>query len=171
MPRWGGRVTLLFWLMALIGGAALAACLVLPAWLEHQAALQLHWQAEEQVARLEARLRVVQKQIGHVRHDPAYVERLADGEFGLTTPGVQTIALDRQDSSASQPTAADMATHTLPLNDVGERDSSRLVGDVLKRYPAASVFVLDETRPIVMAMSAVLLLAALLLLRTGRRAG
>jgi cell division protein FtsB len=171
MPRSGRRVTLLFWLMALTGGAALAACLVLPAWLEHQATLQLHAQARQQVADLETRLQVVEKQIEHLRHDPAYVERLAHEEFGLTAPGVQTIVLDRADSLASQPTTANVAGPTPSPSDESKRGSSRLVGDVLERYPAASVFVLDETRPIVMALSATLLLGALLLLRTSGRVG
>jgi len=163
--------------MALTGVAALAACLILPPWLEHQAALQLHTEARQHVAELEARLQILEKQIAHLRDDPAYVERLAHEEFGITAPGVQTILLDRSESAASQAAGTDtrpatVAPDTRPATVVSSEDESpdlsTLVAEALERRPLVSVFVLEQTRPIVMAMSAALLLAAVLLSRTGR---
>ncbi len=185
MARSGRGAALLFWLMALTGIAALAACLILPPWLEHQAALQLHADARRHVAELEARLQVLEKQIAHLRNDPAYVERLAHEEFGITTPGVQTILLDRSASAASHPAdpnrdrqraasdpnrARKKAARNTPADDYGAEppELSTLVAELLERQPLVSVFVLDQTRPIVMAMSAALLLAAVLLFRTRR---
>jgi hypothetical protein len=168
MARSSRGATLLFWLMTLTGGGALAACLILPAWLEHQATLQLHAQAEDRIAELEARLQVLEKQIEHLRHDPAYVERLAREEFGLATPGVQTILLDRPDALGSQPAPTMVEEETGSGDQEDRPELSAVIGEMLERYPGTSVFVLDQTRPIVMVMSAVLLLAAILLLHRGR---
>ena len=168
MARSGRGAALLFWLMTLTAGSALAACLILPAWLEHQAALQLHVRARQQVADLEARLLVLEKQIEHLRHDPAYVERLARKEFGIRTPGVQTIVLDRTEGPASRPTTAPTTTPAAAYELESLPELSTLMAQALERYPATAVFVLDQTRPVVMVMSAIVLLAAILLLRNQR---
>ena len=168
MARSGRGAALLFWLMALTGIAALAACLILPPWLEHQVALQLHAEARRHVAELEARLQVLEKHIAHLRNDPAYVERLAREEFGITAPGVQTILLDRSESAASHPAGDHTSAPTVGPGEEQTPDLSTLVTEALECRPLVSVFVLDQTRPIVMAMSAALLLAAVLLFRTRR---
>ena len=168
MGRSSRGAALLFWLMALTSVAALAACLILPPWLEHQAALQLHAEARRHVAELEARLQVLEKQIAHLRNDPAYVERLAHEEFGIATPGVQTILLERSASAASHPAGDHTSAPTVGPGEEATPELSALVAEALERRPLVSVFVLDQTRPIVMAMSAALLLAAVLLSRTRR---
>jgi hypothetical protein len=169
MARSSRGATLLFWLMALTGTATLAACLILPPWLEHQAALRAHADARRHVAELEARVQVLEKHIAHLRNDPAYVERLAHEEFGITTPGVQTILLDRSEGAASDPASEDTSAGTVGPGEEQTPDVSALVTEALECRPLVSVFVLDQTRPIVMAMSAALLLAAFLLFRTRRR--
>lgn len=147
--------TLLFWLMATVGGGCLAACLVLPAWLEYRVARLAYAAAEQRVAQLERRLTAVGKQIEHIQKDPAYNERLARREFGIQQPGVATIHLDLPPREPSPPVPAEPG-------DLLERLAAR-VDEAARRNPLVAAFVLDETRPAVMGLSGGLLLTALLL--------
>lgn len=163
MPRSNRGTLLFFWLMLLIGGAALFACLFLPAWLEYQAARREHAAACQRIAALEDELTRVVRQIEHLQHDPAYLERLAREEFGIDTPGVEVIPIETAAGATSQVSSAPAAARA------GQADElTTTVEQATRTNPLVSVFVLDETRPIVMAMSGGLILLALVLLIRGR---
>ncbi|MBU0640168.1 MAG: septum formation initiator family protein [Planctomycetes bacterium] len=155
---------LLFWLMAASGGAALAACLILPPWLEYQALRAERAERERQVAQLEAHILTLQKQQEHLKFDPAYVERLAQQEFGIEPAGAETIMLDPPPGDGS-PVATGAGGQVPQVDDEVLPEMSILIERGLLRYPFARVFVDDRTRPLVMALGAVVLLAAIVLVR------
>ena len=160
MARSNRGTTLLAWLMFLLGGMALFACLFLPPWRELRAQRHAYADAQRRIAELEDRLTRVTRQIEHLGSDPAYVERLARKEFGTETPGVEFKPVVIQQHAGSQP---DPGTDTPPRDKLATS-----LERATYTSPFVSVFVLDETRPIVMAMSGVLMLVALvLLLRRG----
>lgn len=156
----------LFWLMLLVGAAALLPCLLLPPWLDHQAQRARRDAARERLASEQQRLAALQKQIDHLEHDPAYVLRLAEREFGdsLDLPHGQTIPVAPSPESAL---AAPPVT-TAPSDSVPEL--SAFVLQLLQQYPPAQVFVSPNTRPILMALGGALMLAALVLLGRPARA-
>ncbi|MFQ5806878.1 MAG: septum formation initiator family protein [Phycisphaerae bacterium] len=162
MARSNNATRLLCGLMFLGGGASLFACLFLPPWLEVRALRQAHIAARHRIAKLEERLTRVAKQIEHLQDDPAYLERLARKELGIETTGVEIIRIDTPDNPVNQPTAA-------PAPTTAGRDDALATGveQAARTSPFLSVFVLDETRPIVMAMSGVLMIVALALLLRG----
>lgn len=160
-----GLETLLFWLMALLGAAALVPCVVLPPWLEYQAELARRKAADAYVAEYEYRLNAVQKQIEHLHDDPAYLMRLAQQEFGKSIgmpPGESVlIGASPGDNGATE------AAHTLAdANAIPELlpEVSAFLEDALGRYPHARMFVDGRTRPVLMTVGAVLLLTAVVLL-------
>lgn len=160
---------ILFWSMALVSGAALALCLLLPPWIEYQAELQRRQIADAQLAVIEQRLASARRQIDHLRDDPAYVLRLARQEFGqaVDTPGTETMWIDADPSTDAPPPPATTAP-------ASERDVlpelSAVLSEMTQRYPHVSLFVSDATRPGVMLMATILLLTAVVLLGRPRRA-
>jgi cell division protein FtsB len=158
MGRWRGGTTLLFWLMFLLGGGSLFACLFLPVWLEARALREEHAAAQQRVTELEEHLTSLTKQIQHLQDDPAYLERLARREFGIETPGIEMIWIDAP-GSATQPTSAPTVANV----DHEEALAAR-IERAARTNPLVAVFVLDATRPVVMTMSAILLLVALVFL-------
>jgi cell division protein FtsB len=160
MPRSNRGTLLLFWLMLLIGGAALFACLFLPAWLEYQAARREHAAACRRIAALEDELTRVVRQIEHLQHDPAYLERLNRQEFGIDTPGVEFKPIEVRPPATDQSLADTAASPDDDLATALEKAS--------EDSPFVSVFILDETRPIVMAMSGLTMLVALGMLLRAR---
>jgi hypothetical protein len=152
--------TLLFWLMFLAGGAALVACLVLPPWLEVRALRKAHALAQQRIAELEADLTRVSKQIEHLQSDPAYLERLARKEFGIETPGIEWVEPPTRPMTQPAPT---------PAGTPPERgqELATALEHATHSSPFVAVFVLDETRPIVMVMAGVVMLMALVLLLRG----
>ena len=157
----------MFWLMFLTGGASLAACVILPAWLEHQAALEAVTDARGRVERLQRRLEVYDKQIEHLQVDDAYLERLARKEFDLPSAGVTTVRIESESADES---AADVDRGAAAAGEPFP-ELSAFVERALARYPLTRVFVFDQTRPIVMAMSGGLVLASMLLLGHSARRG
>jgi hypothetical protein len=151
--------------MLLVGGGALFACLYLPPWLELRVLRQVHAAAQQRIAGLEADLARVEKQIEHLRDDPAYLERLARQEFGTETPGVEMIWVETSQPTASQAASAPTAA---PERD---EDFAATLERATRNSPFVSVFVLSETRPLVMIMSGALMAAALMLLRHDRKPG
>jgi len=151
--------TVLCWLMLLAGGAALAACLILPPWREAHELRAEHAAAEQRLAELEHRLTVVTQQVEHLRNDPSYLERLARQEFGEPPPDVDFTPLELE------PAAQDPASEDAPA--AAEEDTGDALEQAAQRNPIVSVFVLDETRPIVMVMSGAMMLVALVLLLRG----
>lgn len=162
-PRSSAAATLLFWLMALLGGASLAAALILPPWMEYRVTRTAYADSLRRVEELEARLTAVNKQIEHIQHDPAYNERLARKEFGIQEPGVETIRLNvPPPEPASQPGGTPDSAVGNPVERL-----ALVVDEAARRNPLVAAYVLDETRPTVMALSALLLVSAILLLNRG----
>jgi hypothetical protein len=163
MPRAGAGTTFLSWLMLLAGGVSLFACVYLPPWLELRALRQEHAAASAYVDRLEQRLARATKQIEHMQSDPAYLERLAHREFGIQPPGVEVIPVEARATTTSPATPGPRA----------ETPAAELAADLeraTETSPLVSVFVLDQTRPVVMVMSGVLMIVAVVLLNRARTA-
>ena len=164
---------LLFWVMALLGGAALAPCLILPPWLEYQAQLERRKAADAYVRALKQNLDTAQKQIEHLRNDPAYIMRLGEQEFGdsIHLPKVETVLI------APSPDSADDSGLTPETNPAAAANEPELVPElsafferVLRQYPHAWLFVNSSTRPVLMSLGAALLVTAVVLLgRAGLR--
>jgi len=164
--------TLLFWLMMVAGAAALAPCLILPAWLEHQAQLERRLAAQAYAAALQFRVDTVQKQIEHLRNDPAYVMRLAQQEFGhgIDASKSETILIEPSpdEGIVGPPAQAASADPNNPDEIIPEL--SAFLEQAIQRYPHAYFFVHSGTRPMLMATGGVLMLTAVLLLgRAGAR--
>lgn len=163
MARSSQVETALFWAMMVAGAATLAPCLVLPAWLEYHAQRLRLAAAREVQAHEQARAAAVRKQVEHLHDDPAYLLRIAEHEFGqsLNLPDVRTIRIapspDAAPADGPPPPVTDGAADVLP-------ELSAFVRQVLQRYPRVELFVSPTSRPILLAMGAGLLLAALLLL-------
>jgi len=155
MARANAGTTFLPWLMLLIGGASLFACVLLPPWLELRALRQEHAAAQRHIADLEGRLARASRQIEHVQSDAAYIERLAREEFGVETPGVEIIPVETR-----QNTTGESAAPPGPPPD----EFATTVERAAHTNPLVAVFVLNQTRPIVMAMSGVIVIVALVLL-------
>ena len=147
---------MLSWLMLVAGGASLSACLLLPPWREARELRQERAAAERRIAELERQLTAVTKQIEHLRDDPSYLERLSRKEFGEQPPGIDFTPVEVQ---PLPPDDAPDAAEAAP-----QEDAADALEQATQRSPIVSVFVLDETRPIVMVMSALLMLVALALL-------
>ena len=156
MARGRFATTLLFWFMFLAGGGALFACLFLPPWLELRALREAYAADRQHTHKLEQQLERVTKQIEHIQSDPAYLERLAQEEFGTETPGVQRIPVEIADNAA--PTEANAAPTSQP-----DESFEAALERATQRNPFVAIFVLDATRPIVMVMAGVILVAAFVL--------
>ena len=149
--------SLLFWFMFIAGGGALFACLFLPPWLELRALREAYAADRRHTQHLEDQLARVTKQIEHIQSDPAYLERLAQEEFGTETPGVQRVPVEITEDDV--PIEANAATTSSEPNDSFEVALERAT----RRNPYVAVFVLDATRPIVMIMAGAILVAAFVL--------
>lgn len=150
----------LFWCMMLTGGAGVAACLILPAWLEHRGALEVHRAALADYEKLAQRLRAIDLQIEHLRTDDAYLQRIVRREYGISPPGVVTLP----GAEADPPVIPMEAPTPAPPRPLLERLSSQ-VDALVQRYPLMSMFVLDQTRPLVLAISLGFMAGAMLVIR------
>ena len=156
--------TVLYWLMVLLGAAVLAPCLVLPAWLEYQASLDLKALREQQVARREAQLTRLRKQREHLETDEAYVLRLAHQHLNIETPGVRRIPVEPGRPAERDP-AAPAATAPLPTQEAElVPELSAMVEQAVQRYPLVQMFVRPESRPSLLFIGAGLIVTALVLL-------
>lgn len=158
MSRGSPLTTALFWLMFLVGGASLAVGLYLPPWLENR---ELHAHltaARERVDALSQRLTALEVQIEHHKTDPAYVERLARQEFGITTEGRETVLIE-----SAQPAEAFAPELELPAPDRSSQIESA-IETASQTHPVMSLYLRENTRPIVLGMSLVLMVAAIALL-------
>jgi hypothetical protein len=169
MPMSGtnGFKTLLFWLVILLGTAALAPCLILPAWLERQAQLEYLHAHEEYLAALRYRLQATQKQIEHLNNDPAYLLRLAEQEFGggIAVPNVETILIDPGPAaSGTTPPSAASADPNAPRDEKLLPELTAFLDQAVQRHPYAQIFVDSRTRPLLMGIGGVLLLTGIVLL-------
>ena len=148
--------------MLLIGGASLFACVLLPPWLELRALRQEHADAQTRIADLEDRLARATRQIEHHHTDPAYLARLNREVFGTETPGVEIIPVETRQNTTDEPASTPPAT---PRDEF-----ATTVEHAAHTNPLFAVFVLSQTRPIVMAMSGVIVIVALVLLIRHRSA-
>lgn len=151
--------------MLVVGGVSLFACLFLPALLEYRAARREHAAKSQQVAYLEEENRRADKQKEHLERDAAYIERLHREEFGTGTPGVEIIPVETRASGSEQPDSA-----LSPTDATSSEDVATAVEHAAHENPLMAVFVLEQTRPIVMAMSGVVIVVALVLLMRRRPA-
>jgi hypothetical protein len=150
--------SVLFWMMFTAGGLSLAACLLLPPWFEYQATHAQWIGAEHRAAAMEQRVRTISRQIERLEQDEAYLNRIAFEEFGIATPGVETLAVIP--SEPEEP--------NLPQPGRSE-ERLAIINRLVERYPLAWVFVQSSTRPAAMGASGLMVLAALLLRRPSSR--
>lgn len=151
-------VTALFWLMFLVGGGSLVIGLYLPPWLENHALNDQLLDVQRRVSELEARLTALDVQAEHLRTDPAYLERLARREFGIATPGRETVLIESIPLDGPPDAPADLE----PVSTRARIESA--IETAARTHPVVSLYVRDHTRPIVLGMSLVLMLAAVVLL-------
>ncbi len=160
MARANAGTTFLAWLMLVAGGLSLFACVFLPALLEYRTTRREHATGQREVAHLEEQNRRVDKQQEHLKNDPAYIERLNRREFGIETLGVEIIPVETRQNTTDEPASAPPAT---PRDEF-----ATTVEHAAHTNPLFAVFVLSQTRPIVMAMSGVVVMVALVLLNRRR---
>lgn len=147
---------ILVWLLMLTGGAALAGALLIPPWLELQALREVHAEAQERLRDLQDRVVRVERQIEHLRSDPAYVERIARDEIGFEPADVDTILIDIDPPPASQPT-----TLAATGDFAGGIPLAAKVEVAAQSNPLVTMLVVEPHRSRVMIISGATLLAAL----------
>jgi cell division protein FtsB len=151
---------ILFWMMLLVGGGSLAACLVAPAWLEYEEAQQQLLEARQRNAELEHLAEARSRQVEHFYRDLEYVQRFASRELHMSTPGVDTVRLDLSDidNTPLEDRTAGIVEPETTAAEVAERLRS-----LVRTRPVAAVFVLEPARRVVMLLSGLLLIGALVL--------
>jgi hypothetical protein len=154
---------LVFWAMVLLGGAVLAPCLILPAWLEYEASLDLRALRQQQVERRQAEVEKLRKQREYLETDEAYVLRLARDNLNIEIPGAQQIVVDPSPLAGSSATTAPAGPSSRPADELVP-ELSALVENLMQRYPLAQVFVHPKTRPPLLFIGAGLILTAIVLL-------
>ncbi len=159
----------LYWTLMSMALAGLGPCLILPAWIDYQEALRLRAVRLNGSQRLAAEVAAQQKQITHLHNDEAYRERVLHEEVGIDPPGIETILVDRLRGTDEHVGSAPPSLRRFtPSDDDRFPILTAVATSALEHYPNwTHVFILAETRPLVMGMSGVLLLSAILLL--GRR--
>src|SRR5262247_3332927 len=104
MHRSSPAITLLFWTMFVVGGLSLAVGMVLPVWLEYRDELSRKAEAERKLEEVRQQLVALERRIDHLQNDPAYLERVANREFGIgTPPAADSVAIEIVESPASGP--------------------------------------------------------------------
>lgn len=156
----------LFWTLTALALGGLAPCLILPAWTDYQQALRLQAVRRNSAERLTAEVAGQQKQIAHLQNDVAYRERVLYEEVGIDPPGIETILVDRRTRPRENNNAAvGRLRRSAPIDDDIFPALTAVAESAMDRYPNwTHVFVLDQTRPLVMGMSGALLISTILLL-------
>lgn len=152
MNRSNPAATLLFWAMILVGGASLGASLWLPAWLElrdAQAAERARLALRDQLAE---HVKVLDVRREHLESDPSYIARIARREFGEDAPGREGVQVIPPPASAPSVEASGAATWETSLEGLAQN------------HPLVRMYVDPTTRWKVQALSALLILAAILFL-------
>lgn len=158
----------LYWFMVLLGGAILAPSLILPAWLEYRASLELKAYYQQQFTQRQEDLDRLRVQREHLATDDAYVLRLARKHLNIETPGVEHIPVEP--AAAALPTTAPASPQSAVLEDELAPELSALVEQLLVRYPLTGMFVRPQTRPSLLVIGAGLILTAVILLGNPRTA-
>ncbi len=151
----------LYWSMIAAGAVAVAPALVVPALFEYAAKASAVRQAAQAKADLQATLERLEAQAETLANDPTYRERLERQEFGRTPPGVTPVPV----ATASEPET--VSTSVVAAADVADADFLWLAGwfeTQLVRYPIATIWINDATRPTVLLLGLMLIAAAVLLL-------
>ncbi len=171
MPSSERFAAVLFWFMLATGFAMLAPCLVLPAWFDYRDARHIFIERTQSLAELRAQRRTAGRQIEHLKHDHAYLERLAARELGIETGDRRTILLDEKLWAAGDretKTAAGRETKTTAPPAVPDHFAalSAAVDVGIQRAPSLIyTFVSPHTRPVVMIAACVMIFAAVFLVR------
>jgi hypothetical protein len=150
----------LFWFMLLLGFAVLAPTMVLPAWLEYRAAIELKKLRAQQLAEHQAELLRVRKQREYLETDDAYALRLVRRTFNLDIPGVIRVPVELP-AEAPEPPAPPSPETTEETGPPAEL--SALLDTLLARYPLAQIFILPRTRPPLLAIGIGLIASAVIL--------
>jgi hypothetical protein len=161
MSESGRLAPVMFWLMVLLGGSVLAPCLILPAWLEYQASLDLRALRKEQVERRRAEVARLRKQREHLETDDAYLLRVARENLNIEIPGVQQIHVEP--SPLAEPATTEPAAAAAQGDELVP-ELSAMIEQVMQRYPLTQVFVHPATRPPLMLIGGGLIVTALVLL-------
>lgn len=157
--------------MILAGGSVLAASVLMPAWLEYQAARHMLVSADTYVSQLRERATSLSAQIRHLQHDPAYVERLAREEFGRPKPDVRVIPMDALpaadvDADDEHDTAS-AAPRRDEYSQLGATTPPPDLPAAIATSPLTRIFLDDTTRQMAMIVSSATILAAIVLLCGG----
>jgi hypothetical protein len=157
MNRSNPAITLLFWTMFVVGGLSLAVGMILPVWLEYRVEISRRDEAYQRLEDVKKQLVALERRIDHLQNDPAYLERVASREFGFGAPPTEdAVAVQVVEAPATSPVLLE-----------AQRPADRVVAvidEATQTHPLIRLYLLDETRPLVMGMSAGLLAAAILLL-------
>lgn len=165
----GGLRALLFWLMFFAGSGALAACMILPAWLDYSDARARVERSRDQIADLIYRLKANQQRIEHLLHDPDYQQRVAQEVLGIERPGVETVRIQpAPPASAPRPAATSQPAGGL-FPAVDPVNIARGISSTARQNPFVAIFVLEQTRPLVMAIAGLTVAAAVVLLHLPQR--
>jgi hypothetical protein len=157
MNRSNPAITLLFWTMFVVGGLSLAVGMVLPVWMEYRTELARRDEATRRLEEVQRQLVALERRIDHLQNDPAYLERVASREFGLGSPTTpNSVAIEIVENPASGPVL-------LEAQVPGQRVTA-IIDEATQTHPLIRLYLLRETRPLVMGMSAGLLAAAIILL-------
>lgn len=154
---------LLYWLMVLGGGVLLAPCLILPAWLEYRASLELCALRAEQVAQRRAEVVKLRQQREQLERDDAYLLRLAREDLNLEIPDVRRIVVEPGPAAQASASVQAVDAAHIPADELAP-ELSALVEKALQRYPLAYMFVHPRTRPPLMLIGGGLVVAAVVLL-------
>lgn len=149
--------SLLFWAMTFLGAAVLIPCLILPAWFDYVAQARVNAEVAARKQNLTEAVETLDKQIQYQKYDPAAKEQLSAAEFGIVPEDVTPVVVDSPSAPYIEPETTPAVVWQPPSIDTRVRQ-------LLHDYPAAKMFVAPETRPMLMAMGAGLLLTAMILL-------
>ena len=147
-PRHGGGG--LFWLLVLMGLATFAPCVILPQWRQYQA-LDMAAQVEQhRLDVLQAEVERERRLLQAIRSDPAVIARLAQRELKFQRVNSQAVLV------AAPPTSPEPQPPFEPTPPGPPAVVARAVS-FLPDYDYDRVFLDDETRPVIMAMSVALI--------------
>lgn len=162
-PREAGRPLvggLMFWLLVLMGFAALAPCILLPEW-RHYESLKIEEQAQaHRLAMLQNRIAREQRLQEAMQRDPAVIARIAQRELGFRRPEEHAVSVSVD--VVSEPADAPFTARPVRPPPIVARALSWLPD-----YNFDRVFCDPQARTRVMVMSVGLISVAFLLF--GRR--